>query len=162
MNKRISTEDEKQLAERLRRDARGAKPDFSEGLHSRICQAVRQSEPPKSRRTQWFAWRRRRWLMAVAAALVISATLAAWWLSRPPLPIEGRDESKVAVDDTPTPVDDPPVPVVDPGLITGAEELWASVDTTLSAGQWAYLDHDARLAAEMLLDQLPFDVALIE
>ncbi len=39
-----------------------------------------------------------------------------------------------------------------------AAEIDALVDSTMVQQQWAYLDHDARLAAEVLLDQLPFDV----
>jgi hypothetical protein len=32
----------------------------------------------------------------------------------------------------------------------------------LTTGQWAYLDHDARVAVRLLLDQLPFDAESVE
>jgi len=32
------------------------------------------------------------------------------------------------------------------------------VDSNLTVDQWASLNHDARLATRMLIDQLPFDV----
>ncbi|MCX7428334.1 MAG: hypothetical protein NTW96_22230, partial [Planctomycetia bacterium] len=36
-----------------------------------------------------------------------------------------------------------------------ATDVGALVDSTLARKQWAYLDHDARAATEMLLDNLP-------
>jgi hypothetical protein len=36
------------------------------------------------------------------------------------------------------------------------------VDSTVTAGQWAYLDHDAQVAVRLLMNQLPFDAASIE
>ena len=38
---------------------------------------------------------------------------------------------------------------------TAAADVGALVDATLARKQWAYLDHDARAATEMLLDNLP-------
>jgi hypothetical protein len=48
-------------------------------------------------------------------------------------------------EDLQSPTDVPGNPAVDIGLL---------VDSTLTDRRWAYLDHDARLAARMLLTQL--------
>jgi hypothetical protein len=198
MAKRIATEEEQRLAERLRREAQAARPVFSEQLHARICRAVQQYDagvrvqgaapahpglpetaespavnPEASTAPQrahgvrhlrilprrW--WQRFGWLrVAVAAALLLSVPLAAWWLHRSP----GLGVGPGEIGRAPLEV---PEAVPDPDMITGpvartAEHLRLLVDPTASAGQWAYLDHDARVAYQLLMDQLPLDIASME
>jgi hypothetical protein len=118
-----------------------------------------------------------RWvLVAVAATLVVSVCLAAWRLFQPPGPAWRPIDTDIVINDVPDPAGDPDVnpavdpdvgPVVDPEMITGpageaAEQVVMLVDATLTTGQWAYLDHDARVAVDMLVGQLPFDIESIE
>jgi hypothetical protein len=42
-----------------------------------------------------------------------------------------------------------------------AETVGNLVDATLTKSQWAYLDHDARIAADLMLAQLPLDLGLL-
>jgi polyhydroxyalkanoate synthesis regulator phasin len=160
MVERILNDEEKKLAERLKREAQAARPEFSEVLHARICEALKQCEPPVSQRpVTW--WLRSGWLpVAIAAALLVGVSLVAWWLGRPAGPGAELPEMVVA------PVESPD-PVADPTMITGptartAEHVGTLVDSTVSAGQWAYLDHDARVAFRLLMDQVPWDVASME
>ena len=160
MVEHMPTEDEQRLADRLKLEARATRPAFSETLHARICRAVKESGAPMRRRPMTLP-RRHRWLLlAAAATLLLSVSLVAWWLTRPPGSATRSPGFKVAVVERQD-------PAVDPGMITGpagqmAGEFGKLVDSTLETGQWAYLDHDARVAAQFLMDQLPFDVASIE
>jgi len=179
MVERILNDEERRLADRLKREAQATRPAFSEALHARICQSLRQGEVPVRRPgtegagqrpkvgpEAWSLWsatwwlRSGRWPVAIAATLLVGVSLVAWWLGRPPGPEPGPSEL-VAI---PTESLDP---VADPDMITGptartAEHVGALVDSTVSAGQWAYLDHDARIAFRLLMDQLPWDVASME
>lgn len=163
-----SSDGEKRLADRLKREASATRPAFSENLHARICQALQRCEAPASLRPKRRRLPRRWVLVAVAATLLVSACLAAWRLFRPPGPAWRPIDTDIVVVDVPDPAGDPDVsPVVDPEMITGpagdaAEQVVMLVDSTLSTGQWAYLDHDARVAVELLVGQLPFDVESIE
>jgi len=163
----ILNDEERRLADRLKREAQATRPVFSEAFHARICQSLRQCEAPVRRPgTQaklWSApwWLRSGWLpVAIAATLLVGVSLVAWWLGRPPGPEPGVREVVIIPAE-------PPVPGTDPDMITGAtartaEHVGILVDSTVSAGQWAYLDHDARVAFRLLMDQLPLDVASIE
>jgi len=170
MVERILNDEERRLAERLKREAQATRPAFSEALHTRICQSLRQGEVPVRRRgTVGWHWRHAsgtRWLrsgwwpVAIAATLLLGVSLVGWWLGRPPGPGPGPSELVVVPAGSPD-------PVADPGMITGptartAEQVGVLVDSTVSAGQWAYLDHDARVAFRLLMDQLPWDVASME
>jgi hypothetical protein len=160
MVERIPAEDEQRLADRLKREARATRPAFSEALHARICRAVSDSGPAARRRPSTSPWRHRWLLLAAAAALLLSVSLVAWWLAPPSASPTRSPGAKVAFVE-------PHEPTVDPEMITGptgemAEEFGKLVDSTLETGQWAYLDHDARVAAQFLMDQLPIDVASIE
>jgi hypothetical protein len=98
--------------------------------------------------------------VAIAATLLVGVSLVAWWLGRPAGPGPGPREVVMIPAELPD-------PGTDPDMITGAtartaEHVGLLVDSTVSAGQWAYLDHDARVAFRMLMDQLPLDVASME
>ncbi len=160
MVERIPTEDERELANRLKREARATEPAFSEALHARICRAVRDSGPPVRRRPPTFPWRHRWLLLAAAATVVLGASWIASWLSRPSGSAVRSPEAEVALVGTGD-------PAVEAEMITGptaelAGQFGMLVDSTLETGRWAYLDHDARVAARFLMDQLPLDVASIE
>lgn len=157
---RIRTDEEERLANRLRRDAQATRLAFSEALHARICQAVKRCDPPVQRRATP-SWLQSRWLpVAIAATLLVSISLVAWLLNRSTGPAPRLRGPGGAVAQVPD-------PVADPDTITRrtagtAKEVGMLVDSTLSTGQWAYLDHDARVAVQLLMDQLPLDVASVE
>jgi hypothetical protein len=160
MADRIRTDEEERLADRLRREAQATRPAFSEALHARICQAVKRCEPPVPRRaTPW--WLRSRWLpVAIAAMLLVSISLVTWLLNRSTGPAPRLREPGGAVAQTPDPVAD--AEMITRRTADTAKEVGMLVDSTLSTGQWAYLDHDARVAVQLLINQFPLDVASVE
>ena len=159
--------DEKRVtADRLRNEARQTRPAFSESLHARICRAVEGSkiaEPP--RRVAPSRFGRIGITAALAASLVVAVSYLVWQGSTPSGPVSPRrlmpkpanladrnGQENIVVEpelgpdeDLQSPTDVPGNPAVDIGLL---------VDLTLTDRRWAYLDHDARLAARMLLTQL--------
>ncbi len=170
MVKRNTSQDERALADRLKREAEASRPAFCEALHAKICRAVASTtigpgRPPVERRGKPATSRRHRAYAAVAAACAVSVLLVVWQ----------------AVNSPQTPTDPPPVadqlprdsanrPSESPAdlladfnalvdLTGGApQRVEETVESTLFAGQWAYLDHDARLAASLLIDPLPLEV----
>jgi hypothetical protein len=154
------------MADRLRNEARQTRPAFSESLHARICRAVEASkiaEPP--RRVTPSRLGRIGIAAALAASLVVAVSYLVWQGSTPSGPASPRrlmpkpdnladlnGQENIVVkpkrrpdEDLQSPTDVPGNPAVDIGLL---------VDSTLTDRRWAYLDHDARLAARMLLTQL--------
>jgi hypothetical protein len=164
------TDDATRLAETLRNEAARSRPAFSEALHARVCAAIERTShgssclPP---RRPSFTSRRPWWSLAAAAALVLGAAWAAWWLRGPRDPAAPPHDVRTQIakaPPAPTPVPEPPA---DPDTIFGstgqiAEQFSAFVDSALTSSQWAYLDHDAQVAMQLLVDQLPLDVAPIE
>ncbi|OHB83319.1 MAG: hypothetical protein A2V98_08110 [Planctomycetes bacterium RBG_16_64_12] len=154
-------DEKKVLADRLRDEASQTRPSFSEALHARICRAVEHramAGPPRPARLPRLG--RAAIVGAVAASLAVGALYLAWRGTPQSGPVPkpgdvagpGRQEN-VIVEPAPraneglqSPTDVPGNPAVDIGLL---------VDSTLTNRRWAYLDHDARLGARILLDQLP-------
>lgn len=158
-------EEERRLLARLTVEAADERPEFSQTLHDRIMQSVREASPTVVR----LARRRtvlRFWMAGSAAAVAL--LLAVW---------PGRGVDRHSTAEAPVPHADGPV-VPDPGTAAlhddqrktalttvvppAAGRLTALVDATFSGSQWAYLDHDARLAASMVLDHLPFELPAAE
>ena len=151
---------EKSLAERLKREAAASRPAFSEALHDRICRAIRDKNAPPAPLPSGRSTARRASLAMVAAALAAAATvvLLVWrpWESTEPQP--GPVQPTAAAPETaPNPLADlENLPVL--GQPTPGQ-LGLLVDATLANQQWAYLDHDARLGAELLIEHLPWELA---
>ena len=168
MVKRISSDDEKRLADQLKREAEASRPAFSEVLHTRICQAVRRCEAPTSRDPSALRWQRGWVYVAIAASGLLCASLVVWHAIHSPVHEPGPTKVATPPDPAPQPPPEPaPQPTPDPLADLDAlvdltrqapERVGATVESTLLAGQWAYLDHDARLAAEVLIGQLPLDM----
>jgi hypothetical protein len=171
MVERKMNKEEKKLADRLKAEARADRPEFSEALHARICQAVQCTETP-AQRPGGFPRLARRWLGAtIAALLLIGFSIVLWRAGRPSHIAEGpEDRSPVRVVVPENAVVDNPVP---DSIVTDAEPLAVPsvqtagrlgllVDSSISAGQWAYLDHDARVVMDMLIGQFPLDIGSIE
>jgi len=168
----ITPQDEQRLAERLRREAEAERPAFSEALHRRIVGTLPTTT---ARPRPGGAGRRspRRWLVAaLVAGAVVGAALV---LSRA---LDHRAQGPTAPDETAVaPPESAPENVPRPhpgaaeqaglgplGAVAGgsAADIDRLVDATLVKSKWAYLDHDARLAASLMLDQIPLDLSLWE
>ncbi|HLA84413.1 MAG TPA: hypothetical protein VJL29_06440 [Thermoguttaceae bacterium] len=150
----VDTAAEVDLERRLRAEATADRPEFSETLHARIVEALPAETMPILRRPTSVE-RRRRLLAALAASLVVAVGLAAWQLRRP------SDPGSVIVSNG-APDSTTESFAMDTVARTGGAEFGLMVDETLARGQWAYLDHDAKVAANMLMDQLPIELALSE
>ncbi len=142
---------EDNLGRLLRTEAADRRPEFSEALHSRIMGAVESSPPVRP--SGWLATdRQRRWLAGtIAGALAVVLMLVAWQsgVFAPTGP-----EEEFAQETTLDPAE----------VLTGTDgaKVGLMVDQTLAQSQWAYLDHDAKIAANLLMDQLPFELASSE
>jgi hypothetical protein len=153
MSQQILPEDETALAQRLRGEAHASRPEFSEQLHARICAAIRMHRP-RSQAPRKTSLTLRRWACAAAtaacAAGVVLAAGRAFWRADPRHDLTDRAVAAV----------EPSAPPDLEALASGTAQRWgALVDAAWTTSQWAYLDHDARLAANLLLDQLPLELA---
>ena len=159
MSKRTIRGNERVLADRLRREAEASRPAFSEELHERICLVTNQGDAPSrsetaSPRPEIPSPRpdRRLWLTAAATLLLAGASLLAWQLNI-------NSDTQVSNPNTPAPVtpnDDGPMDQDLAGFseITDSTAAGALlVDSILTTEGWAYLDHDARVATELVLNQ---------
>lgn len=156
MREPISPEDKELLTARLRGEAQASRPAFSEDFHERICRAIEQRKATAERPSARLRLRWRLLSVAVAVTLLVAVSLVARHLNRPPDAIPTPSET--AVIDPSKNVDVPEdVEFVMEMPEATAESIGMLVDETLSAGQWAYLDHDARLLGQMLRDPLPLD-----
>ncbi|NUQ66002.1 MAG: hypothetical protein HUU20_26375 [Pirellulales bacterium] len=155
------------LKERLRREACLTRPAFSERLHQRLRQAVRQCSAAADPRSRL---RDREnpsllWLVAGAIAGVFIVSLIFW----PPGKFDERDGSaRSAQRHSPIAASLPRPPQEADGLATiaawtdlDAERFDVLVDSTLATRRWAYLDQDAQTALAMLADHVPVDVGFL-
>ena len=151
---------EDDLGRRLKAQADDLRPEFSESLHARIIESLPASSGQAKRPGIIDISPRWRVLGTAAAALLLIVVLVAWQgipfggsnMPSPPSVAESQD------------ADDQDVQLAAIGTLSRADgaELGAMVDRTFAQGQWAYLDHDAKVAAELLTNQLPFQLALSE
>ena len=162
MDSRKYARGEGALAERLRREAVASRPAFSEELYQRICLVIEQDDPPSPPREQPSRSGGRVW-MALAATLLLAGTvLLAWRLNSPEIAPPQVAQPKIT---------QPENSANDTSLALMSQELDGLSDVTqrtadgalrmdsaLTTEGWAYLDHDARLATELVLDQLPLDM----
>ncbi|MBU4271460.1 MAG: hypothetical protein KKE86_11995 [Planctomycetes bacterium] len=160
--------DSKTIRERLRREAIESRPEFSESLHQRIIRSVgeRYAEGAAVGSRNTAAGRRWRGLTAVLAAACVLAAVAIGWrfganLMRP----DGRPLSPDNMPATSSFVlngkieDLPPMNVLTDLAVTGLDGLLASTGFALPSTQLA---HDARLAADSLLQRIPLDMELAD
>jgi hypothetical protein len=169
----ISFEQEKRLAEQLKAEARLDRPSFSEALHGRIVRSIEEAPAPPRPRSST-AWLGHPWLsVAVAATVLVGGLVVAWRIQRVEEPVAGPSpndfaethvpESVAPAPETPEIEAPQPDPSTDQDPLEGlAGDVAPMVDLALTEPQWAYLDHDMKLAANLLMDQLPFELALAE
>jgi hypothetical protein len=152
MSKQVPLPKEQVLAERLRRDAIESRPEFSESLHRRIADAVRQqhaTEVVVGTRVN----RRRRGLAAAVAAAVAAACLlcavVGWRLIED---ARQQETARASVEQVRL------IAEWTDQATTRFDGLVASVSLKPEA---AKLQHDARLVANAILEPLPIDAELV-
>ncbi len=160
MIEQIPTDEEARLEDRLKREADALRPSFSEALHEQICRALPQRRRPRQPRADALRLRHGWLSVAIAATLLASVPLVGWRLGRSPSVGSRAIVTEVVRIERPG-------PPAGPELITESaartvERVSMLVDSTVSDGRWAYLDHDARVALQLLMDQMPLDVASME
>ena len=163
----ISARKEKLLRQRLRQEAEQASPAVSETFHERLCRAIRRGkiddsgvcpEPLPERLSL-------RYLAPAIAAACLILMVGALWQTLGPIVRPNRVHvvpPQVARAPAP-PTDGPKIPVDAMSLTQLGDDTLARVsavvDTATVSPQWAYLDHDARLAMQMFADRFPFNTS---
>ena len=165
MAKRISPEQERLLANRLRREAETSRPEFSDALHARIRQAVERSSHRTLRRRETTGSGRRSTYVAVAVAVLVSATLVVWQAIPRPAP---RVVPPDVVESVPPDVHEPSQEFAFEHIerlnrlvetFDGApQRVDREVESALIAQQWGGLDHDVRLVTSMVTEPLRLDL----
>jgi hypothetical protein len=143
---RISAADERALAERLKAEGHRECAEFSESLYARVVLAVRQRQAQPACRPA--ARRASRWAIAAATAACAAgvAWLLVWHAAPPQVPQPGPAEISARQ----------AAPAVDLGDVAEsidrtAQDLGALVETAVATHQWGGVDHDAKLAVDMVL-----------
>jgi len=188
----LHTDPEQQLIQRLRAEAAENRPEFSEELHRRICRALEQGPEQPARRPSrgWWADGPRWTILGAGAAVatgiaLLSAAMLLGWVG-PNRPGERRDRMPVVENSSDTPAEHAPGPLegiagpLEPNQTPAPQDLEQTpaqvpllaeeaavrvgllVDATLEGRQWAYLDHDLRLGAELLVERLPWELVMAE
>lgn len=157
MSKRTIRSNERVLADRLRREAEASRPAFSEELHERICLVIERGDAPSPLKMPSSPPeipsrpKRRLWLTVAATLLLAGTSLLAWQLSNSntPGPVTAIDDGSIAM-----------ISQDLDGFSEMTDNTMAGallVDSALTTEGWAYLDHDARMATGLVLNQLPLD-----
>ncbi len=153
------------LRSALKDYALASRPVFSEDLHAKILGAIQEKTHEKTTVAPRHATRHAAvsgWLAVAAASLLVGGVLLTWYVASNRIPSAQPGIVPPHPDVATAQTDEPEMDLDElAGLANdAAKDLNVLVRSRLTEGQWAYLDHDARLAAEALLDQLPFDLAL--
>ncbi len=163
MYKSDSSDEERVLAERLRREAEACRPEFSEDLHQRLCSAIARGEVvrPAVASASVSGWLLRHGLAtALAAAGVLIATVVVWQSMRDDgLPPDGADPSLAGFDDTALPPTDTlnELAMVTDLANLASEEVGILVESTVTRPRWASLDQNTKLAYEAINNRVPLD-----
>ena len=152
MTKSNSSKNERRLRELLKKEATDSRPDFSQTLHERFCEAVRASVQHESdgartvRGPNSGRFRPRLGIFTAAAACLAIATGVYWW-----------SDSISMQTDLPAQSPNPLVTLAD---VAGRVTLDAGTkaENTMAANQWGSLNEDAKTAAKMLLESLPLNM----
>ncbi|MCX7428530.1 MAG: hypothetical protein NTW96_23255, partial [Planctomycetia bacterium] len=136
-------EQERELAERLRREAEASRPAFSEALHSRFVEAIRERAAQTGvERPAGLLRRRPAYVGAVAAcaaACLVVATLVVLRRAESPGPTPETPTTTALAHPSPDPLAG--LDALADVSNTAATDVGALVDSTLARKQWAYLDH---------------------
>lgn len=151
MSSRYSLPKENELSCRMRQEALASRPEFSEGLHVRLWHALERDAIQRVLSHRRFAASHRApyWLAGVAAiaASVLCATVIGWR----PRDVDLRPQA-AAGGAAETHVD------IVAGLANDvSDRMSLLVDYAVTSRKWAYLDHDAQVALELLREQFPGD-----
>jgi hypothetical protein len=178
MFRQVPSAKEQALDERLRREAFASRPTFSEPFHDRIVGAIQRRRAEESeahansRRLTAAGYSPAAWFSRVAiAACVLCAVAIGWWFNgnhrQPNMP---ANDFVAAAGNQAGPAsapNDAAAPTTElPSIGELADRAADSLDELAAAAsltpQSAQLEHDARLAADMLIERLPVDVYLAE
>ena len=151
MSSRYSLPKENEWSCRMRQEALASRPEFSEQLHVRLWHALEQDAIQRVLSHRRLAATRRAsyWLAGVAtlAASVLCATVIGWR----PRDVDLRPQA-AAGGAAETHVD------IVAGLANDvSDRMSLLVDYAVTSRKWAYLDHDAQVALELLREQFPGD-----
>ena len=140
------------LARAALNDAERLTPKFSESLHSRIMTRVGKSVP--SARSNRQTPNSTAWLIpAAAAAIVLIVLVPLLRLDRGSTVAPGHPDPSKIVGMALNPQSLSMAAVQRPLSQLSSRE--AALEAELGPAQWTALDHDARLAARLVLDPLP-------
>jgi hypothetical protein len=158
MSKRVPSNEEPLLAERLRREAIESRPAFSESLHQRILRATKQHHAVMASLVSGPTVRRRwpRMLAAALAAACLLCAVAIGWRLMLDASRRGPVEKM--------PVDQAKIKLPSIGDLTD-HTLGRLDHLTVSAALEPHttpLKHDARAVASIFLDRLPVDVKVVD
>ncbi len=167
MAQQMPSENEKALADSLRRNAESTRPEFSEALHAKICQAVRESGPrprlpgiaSSSKGVQAYI------AVAVAAALCVVLIVRQMDQTSGPTTI---DVPRIVEHEPAPPIEKTPVEQTPDGLasfnglvggltVNVPQRVDERFDSAFD-GPLAELGHDVRLAASFLTEPLPLEM----
>lgn len=163
MFKSPSSPEEASLADRLRREALAARPEFSESLHQRLCQAVRARQAQLAVRPRRPSWQggRRLYPAAAAAAALVAAALVTWGAF-----FAGRGGTQSAAKISAPAPPQAPRPSEDRDLAAIGElaeeanvQLTDLLEQTAEWPQLARLDYWTSRAFSELRDRVPLDAA---
>ncbi|MEA1950621.1 MAG: hypothetical protein U9N87_04510 [Planctomycetota bacterium] len=154
MSKSKNQKNQTEPAQRLKQEAMAQRPGFSQSLHDRLCAAIRENSPDTKRdaprplkiRARPWAPSRRSFVSAAAACLIVAAAGLLWWshTSQPRIALPADGPNPLA-----TLADAAGQTTLDAGL---------AAEDALAANRWGRLDEDAKTAAKMILNSLPFDM----
>ena len=150
MNKGDSTKKETKLRKRLNEEAMAARPEFSQTLHDRFCDAIRESVSTENNARPDTKPTIRHYRL-IPAAITAAACLAIaagiyWW---------GHSPSPQAIS---TPSAPNPLAALADVPARAALSAEATASGMLASNQWGGLNEDAKTAAKMLLDSLPLNM----
>jgi hypothetical protein len=147
------TRQEKLVADRLRREIGQSRPEFSEELHARLRQALRQEQANKLSQpaARPAAGRLSRWASVLAAICLLAAVCAAWQAMHVARDV-GPNAPTLATDRKPS------LGSMSELAHRAVAKTDAMVSAAVKADRWAGLDQDVRSVLKMPVARLPFDV----
>jgi hypothetical protein len=169
MSKTPFRHEEQSLADRLRREASADRPEFSEGLHRRMCAAM-EMHPAEAAALVQRADRRRRFRLvsaAAAAAALVVAMLVTWQtffvgrgiepVAKVPVPTAAPDRESAPGSRAGVPPDDRDLAAIGELAEEASQQIVVLMEQTAEWPQFARLDYGATRAFRELSDRVPLD-----
>ena len=162
---------ERVLGEQLRQEADAERPQFSTDLHQQLCRAVQHVAPCTTMESSIFrrhaakprvnfsrgSLSNRSRIVWGGLAIVGVLFLVGWNVSKDVWWSSMTVHEPIAAGRTGEPTTSLATLAMLPDRATVRVEQW--VVTAMTASQWAYLEHDARLVADWLVEELPWNIS---